>query len=317
MFKDLFKNDYIEGRTEVEGSGRIPELPNFNPKEVMDRLFADDFAEVNDLSEEKEKNNGEQKADDSQENLYETYEPNTEFEVDGKICETDDEGRIFKVDGELLPNAEYTIGGITYKTDAQRRIISCDGNVKQTPEGERDQDAQRQAGGEDRREGDQGGHIIARILGGAKGIENLLAIRETINKGPYKTMENEIYKALDQDADVQVHVDVKYDGDSSRPSKIIVTYDIDSKETVVEFDNEEGSTDLLNSVEEKVDPEKYDDLKQEIADANEDGGSISVISVKTEYNVNGDVVKVTVITRDESCGGPNEKRVLLPKEGAE
>ena len=240
MFNDLFKDDHIESGVEVESSGRIPELPDFNPKEVMSRLFADDFAEANDLPEEKEKNSEEQKADRSQEILNETYGANTEFEAGGKICETDDEGRIFKVDGELLSNAEYTIGGITYKTDAQGRVISCDGNVKQTPEGERDLDAQRLAGGEDRREGDQGGHIIARILGGAKGIENLLAIRETINKGPYKAMENEIYKALDKDADVQVHVDVKYDGDSNRPSKIIVTYAIGGKETVVEFDNEKG-----------------------------------------------------------------------------
>lgn len=232
---------------------------------------------------------------------------------EGNVYEKDDNGTIFKVNGELKPDTEYCIDGVVYKTDAQGRIISCDGNARQTPEGERDLKAQKEVGGKDRREGDQGGHILSRILGGAKGIENLLPIRGTINSGPYKAMENEINQALDKGKDVSIHADIKYDGDSKRPSIITVVYTIDGKETVAEYDNNEGSTELLDSVEDKVDQEQYDDLKQEIADANADGGNISVIVVKTEYDVSGDVTKVTVTIRDENSGGPNEKRVLLPK----
>lgn len=129
-------------------------------------------------------------------------------------------------------------------------------------------------------------------------------------------MENEINQALSDGKDVSVHVDVKYDGNSKRPSEITVIQTIDGKEIVTEYDNNEGSTNLMDSVEDKVDKEQYNDLKQEIADANADGGKLSVIAVKTEYDGNGDVTKVTVTIRDESIGGPNEKRVILPKGDA-
>lgn len=159
---------------------------------------------------------------------------NSTFEHNGNIYETDDNGNIYKINGsELTPDTEYTIDGVTYTTDSNGRIISCDGVPKQTPEGIRDTKAQEQAGGEDRQEGDQGGHILARILGGSKGIENMLAMRGPINQGPYHSMEKEIDKALSDGKDVHIHVDVKYKGDSERPSKIIVTYSIEGKETVI------------------------------------------------------------------------------------
>lgn len=337
IYKDLFQDDY-DGVEIVRP--QTPELTDFNSGEAMDRLFADDYAEADDSIEKStEHRNSEteggrtdlnmmEKADGSAGTDSKTMDdvggsartaPNMMDDADGNagregnIYEKDDNGTIFKVNGELKPDTEYCIDGVVYKTDAQGRIISCDGNARQTPEGERDLKAQKEAGGKDRREGDQGGHILSRILGGAKGIENLLPIRGTINSGPYKAMENEINQALDKGKDVSIHADIKYDGDSKRPSIITVVYTIDGKETVAEYDNNEGSTELLDSVEDKVDREQYDDLEQEIADANADGGNISVIAVKTEYDVSGDVTKVTVTIRDENSGGPNEKRVLLPK----
>ena len=313
IYRNLFRDDYDGSEYQKP---QIPDITNFNPKETLDRLFADDFAKVNDYVEER-LNSKDQETDGKQADLDKVHKTNGEPEADGNINEVDDNGMIYKDEDGLKPDTEYVIDGVAYKTDGQGRIISCDGDVKQTPDGERDLNAQKQVGGEDRREGDQGGHILSRILGGAKGIENLLAIRGTINNGPYKSMEKEINQALDEGKDVHIHVDVKYDGDSKRPSQITAKYTIDGKETVTEYDNDEGSTDLIDTVEEKVDKEQYDDLKQEIADANADGGKISVIAVKTEYDGNGDVAKVTVTMRDENTGGPNEKRVLLPKGDGE
>ena len=140
-------------------------------------------------------------------------------------------------------------------------------------------------------------------------------MRGPLNQGPYHTMEKEIDKALSENKDVHIHVNVEYKDDSQRPSKITVRCTIDGKETVYEFDNDEGSTNLLESIEDKVETESYNDLKQEIKDANEDGANMSIISVKTEYDENGNISKVTVIMRDENSGGPNEKRVLYSKEG--
>lgn len=246
-----------------------------------------------------------------------TLQPNSTFVLNGIEYNTDDNGHIYKIDGyELMPDCEYTIDGISYKTDSSGRIILCDGNARFTPDGERDERAQKTAGGEDRRPGDQGGHILARIFGGAKGVENMLAMRGTaINQSVYKRMENEIGKALEEGKKVHVHVNVEYEGDSKRPSKITAAYTIDGKETKVMFDNDEGSTALLDALDGKIGESDLQDLKDEIQNANEDGANMSVVSIKTEYDEDGNATKVTVTVRDEN-GEPhpvNENRVYEPK----
>ncbi len=221
-------------------------------------------------------------------------EPNSRYELNGNIYETDDNGQTYKKNGKLLPNVEYTVNGNTYKTDARGRIVSCDANPKYTEEGPRDNEKQLEAGGEERRVNDDGGHIVARILGGAEGIENLVPMRSTINRGDYKKMENEIAKAKQEGKEVTVKIELEYDGDSERPSKIKATYTIDGKTTVVEFDNEENSTELLDSLEGQISEEDYNRLKEEINDWKEDDVDVSVTSVKIEYDENGNPVKVTV-----------------------
>ena len=167
----LFKDDHEN----EEVSPEVPKETPINIDDVMNELFGDDYSETIDSEDSSEnKEQAEQETID----LTKQYEPNSKFEVNGQIYETDDNGSIYKINVyELIPDCEYTIGGVTYKTDDQGRIVSCDGNATSTPEGERDNKAQIMAGGAERREGDQGGHILARILGGAKGIENMLTIR--------------------------------------------------------------------------------------------------------------------------------------------
>ena len=312
IYNSLFKDDF-EGLESMFPEKEESEN-SCNVKDEINKMFSDDFSETDKKSEADENDLKTEMVD-----LEKQYEPNSKIEINGKIYETDDNGYIYKVDGYvLLPNREYTIGGVTYKTDELGRIISCDGNATSTPDGERDNKAQSTVGGEDRREGDQGGHILARIFGGAKGIENMLAMRgAAINQSVYKRMENEIAKALDEGKEVHVHVDVEYEGDSQRPSKITVTYTIDGKETVVQFDNDEGSTDLLDSLKDKLDEDQYNDLKKEIQEANEDGAKMTVVSVKTEYDEAGNVTRVIVTIRDENSDHPvNEDRVFTPKETA-
>ena len=309
MLSILFEDDY-EGTENIE-SAEMAEEP-IDIKQEMSKLFSDDYANT-DVSKSESDAKEQEEVD-----LTKQYEPNSRFEINGQTYETDDNGYIYKIDGyELMPDREYTIDGVTYKTDSLGRIVSCDGNATSTPDGERDEKAQKMAGGEDRRPGDQGGHIMARIFGGAKGIENMLAMRGTaINQSVYKRMENEIGKALEAGKDVCVHVDVEYEGDSQRPSRITVTYTIDGKQTVVVFDNDEGSTDLLDGLDDKISESDLRDLKDEIQDANDDGANMSVVSVKTEYDEEGNVTRVTVTIRDEN-GEPhpvNEDRVYEPKE---
>lgn len=309
MLRVLFKDDY-DGTENVESIG--VETEPIDVKQEIFNMFSDDYSDCG-------TNKSETEVDEQEKvDLNKQYEPNSKFEINGKTYETDDNGNIYKIDGcELMPNCEYTIDGVTYKTDELGRIVSCDGNATSTPEGERDEKAQKMVGGEDRRQGDHGGHIMARIFGGVKGIENMLAMRgAAINQSVYKRIENKIEEALESGKEVHVHVDVEYEGESRRPSKITVTYTIDGKETVVMIDNDEGSTDLLDALEDKISETDYQDLKDEIQDANDDGANMSVVSVKTEYDEDGNITKVTVTIRDEN-GEPhpvNEERVYEPKE---
>ena len=231
-------------------------------------------------------------------------EPDREAEDN---CERDDNGNIYKRDGRLLPDCRYTINGTTYTTDGKGRIISCDASPESSPEGSRDLKEQREAGGEDRQEDDDGGHILARVLGGSEGIENLIPMRRTLNRGDYKKMENEINKALGEGKEVTMHVEVEYDDDSGRPSRIRVEYTIDGNKTEVVFDNKENSTKLLDSLDQKLDNRDCESLREEIADARADGREITITSVKTEYDENGNPTRVTVRLLDESTGEKTEK----------
>lgn len=313
---ELFKGDFDGVAIE-----KINDFPgNINSESEMKSLFADDFLGPTEGTGNNDDTNEAEQSEDV--DITKQHEPNSKFEVNGKIYETDDNGYIYKIDGVLLlPDSEYTINGYTYKTDDHGRIESWDGRVrlvKQKDVEKRNLEAQSSAGGEDREEGDHGGHIIARIFGGASGIENILPMRAPINQSGYKKMENEIAKALDEGKEVYIHGDIEYEGDSRRPSKITVKYTIDGKETVVQFDNDEGSADLLDSLEGKIEDDDLNDflndLKQEIQDANKDGANISVMSVKTEYDAEGNIIKVTVTTRDDNS--ENEDRVYQLKEEA-
>lgn len=230
----------------------------------------------------------------------EKREPNSTYEFNGSTYETDDNGQTYKKNGGILPNIEYTVNGNTYKTDENGNKVSCDSNPEYTEEGSRNMKEQKESGGEERQEDDDGGHIIARILGGAEGEENLVPMRRTINRGDYKRMENEIAKALQEGKEVSIHIDIEYDGDSSRPSKIRAEYTIAGKKTVCEFDNVEGSTDLLDSLGDKISDEDYDRLKQTLDEMKEDGCDAAITSVKVEYDENGNPTKVTVGILDES-----------------
>ena len=310
--KDLFKEDF-DGH-ETQKTDVFPS--DINPVLEMKSLFSDDYSQKTEGSDNIVANETEQRWAVE---FTKQYEPNSRFEVDGKSYNTDDRGYIYKIDGyELLPSSEYTIDGVSYNTDDHARIVSCDGRARLTPEGERDLKAQNMAGGDDRKPGDQGCHILARIFGGAKGIENMLAMRgAAINQSVYKRMENEIAKALNEGKEVDVHADVKYEGDSLRPSKITVKYTIDGKDTVVQFDNEEGSADLVDSLEGVIEDNDINDLKQEIQDANEDGAKISVVSVKIVYDAEGDIEKVTVTRRIDNSERPeNKDRHFTLKEEA-
>lgn len=216
--------------------------------------------------------------------------------------EIDEKGQIYKKNGVILPNIEYIVNGNVYRTDENGNKVSCDSIPEYTEEGSRNMKEQKEAGGEERQEDDDGGHIIARIFGGAEGEENLVPMRRTINRGDYKRMENEIAKALQEDKKVSMHIDIKYNENSHRPSKIISEYTIDRKKTEYEFDNKKNSIELMDSVKDKISDEDYTRLKKTMEEMREDGCDVAITSIKVEHNENGNPEKITIGILEELTG---------------
>lgn len=147
---------------------------------------------------------------------------------------------------KLKPNETYVTGegNYEYSTDKLGRIKHCKGLLELHPENDRNNYAQRKAGGADRHTGeiegqgkDDGGHLIGRRFGGSKEIDNIVAQDSHLNRGEYKKMEDDWQSRLeekdengDQKYHVQVDIRCKYNDrregtgerDSERPSEIFV-----------------------------------------------------------------------------------------------
>ena len=236
------------------------------------------------------------------------HENNSEYRIGGHIYETDDNGATYKKDGKLLSNVKYTINNNKYETNKYGNLKYSEATPKHiTEENSRNIKEQMAVGGEERQEDDEGGHIIARILGGSDGIENLVPMRRTINRGDYKRMENEIAKAVQEGKEVIMKINLNYVEDSRRPSKIQAEYTVDGKKNICVFDNEKDSTELMDSLDGKISKEDYACFKEEIEDMQNDGCAVSITSVKMEFAENGDTKKIVVGYLDESTGTKSYK----------
>ena len=235
-------------------------------------------------------------------NAPKNIEPNNSYTINGNTYETDDNGNAYKTNGELNPNTGYTVNGISYTTDSAGRIVSWEGNPGYNPEADRDGEAQTEAGGEDRKEGDDGGHLVARVLDGPPGKENIVPMRATINRGDYKKTENEIAKAKQEGKDVHDSGTIIYKDGSTRPSMIVREYSIDGEKRIFKMDNIEGSQDLLKDLKHDISEDDYLNQEDRINDMQEDGSSVSVTSVLNKYDLNGNLMSVIVGIRDETSG---------------
>lgn len=227
--------------------------------------------------------------------------PNNMYVLDKITCKTDDNGSIYGIDGKLQPGITYELNGNIYTTDENGRIISCEAKPERSPENSRDDEAQKRAGGKDRRSDDQGGHIVGRDINGDGGIGNLVAMDSKINQSDYKRMENDIKAALDEGKDVTTKTEMTYSGDSERPDKITVTVTADGKDTVYKFDNN-----LDGSLRDEV-PENGKETVQDRLD--ETGGEIS--SIKEEYDKDGNLVETTVYITYKGEDGTNYRTSVV------
>jgi len=128
--------------------------------------------------------------------------------------------------GVLKPNDTYESHGYTYQTDNMGRIVSASGELHLVEDFDRNPEAQLLAGGDDRAETDDGGHLIATRFGGSPDLDNLVAENSFINRSQYKILENSWARDLDAGNRVLVNIEPHYGVDGQRPTHITGEYTV-------------------------------------------------------------------------------------------
>lgn len=148
-----------------------------------------------------------------------------------------------ELNGKLKPNHKYQVGNYLYETDKDGRVSRVSGELDLTKR-DRNTYQQTKAGKEDGIKGglndDDGGHLVASIFDGPGEQINYAPMNANLNRGAWKRMENKWAEALDSDPPKVVRIDVKpkYVGDNKRPSKFVARYWIDGEPHVSIFKNE-------------------------------------------------------------------------------
>lgn len=197
---------------------------------------SDKHSDSGDIKQPQSKN-----ATDTSNNTDNTEQQNPHKEVrDGKTYYYDANENLYRVDNDLVPNNQYEINGYKYETDENGRIISAEGDLHLK---DRDgrlpiKDSIEDVGKGNQKATDDRGHLIGDQFDGSNGLENLVPQDANINRNDFKNFENELAKEVKEGKNVHVKVEPVYDGDSHRPSAIVVTYSIDGEESVRVFPND-------------------------------------------------------------------------------
>ena len=159
--------------------------------------------------------------------------------VDGKTYYYDDNGKLYRVEKDLVPNSEYKINGYEYKTDEAGRIVSVEGKLH-TKEHDGKlpiKDSLPDIGKGDEKPDDDRGHLIGDQFGGSSGSENLIPQDAKINRVDYAKLENQLASEVKNGHDVRAKIEIKYDGDSRRPVGLVYNYSIDGERDMRIFPN--------------------------------------------------------------------------------
>lgn len=162
--------------------------------------------------------------------------------IDGVTYYYDANGDLYRVGNELLPTCQYEINGYTYKTDELGRIVSAEGklHIKERDGRLSIKDSIDDIGKGSQKEGDDRGHLIGDQFDGSNGLENMIPQDANINRNDFKNFENELAKEVKDGKNVKVKVEPVYEGDSRRPTAIVVSYSIDGGESIRIFPNGQG-----------------------------------------------------------------------------
>ena len=140
---------------------------------------------------------------------------------------------IYMPDGKSLrPNIQYKAGEFEYlyKTDEAGRLSQFKTDNLQLTE--RDKRLRHNPNTPGKQEGDHAAHLAADRFGGSPELANLVSQSSHVNLSTYKKLENEWAKAIKEGKNVQVEVNVIYEGASKRPAKFVVIHTIEGKDSV-------------------------------------------------------------------------------------
>lgn len=132
--------------------------------------------------------------------------------------------------------------GYDYEIDRWGRTRRVSGNLTLGGDNVRSRRAQAQAGGADRRPGDDGGHYVAARFNGPTDAFNHFAQDGNFNRGRYRALEDQWARALKKGQSITVTIIPTYIGSSKRPSEIDVWFVIDGIVRSVNFPNEPKGT---------------------------------------------------------------------------
>ena len=141
--------------------------------------------------------------------------------------------------GSLKPNAVYLLdNGHAYMTDALGRVTKAEGvlDLSRVDRNAYQQLIAGQVGGE----GYEGGHLIAKLFGGAGERINLIPQLSSVNRGEFRVMEKEWADAIRVGKEVKVEVSPIYSGAGGVPVKVDVTYWVAGKRDTRTFANTPG-----------------------------------------------------------------------------
>jgi DNA/RNA non-specific endonuclease len=120
-------------------------------------------------------------------------------------------------------------GGYNFDVDNSNRTVRAYGQLRLQPDQPRSRRQQRDAGKPDREPKDHGGHFIGRQFGGPEISYNHFAQNARFNTSEYRKLENEWKGYLKAGKKVKVDVRAIYRGNSKRPHKLRIIYQVDGK----------------------------------------------------------------------------------------
>lgn len=123
-----------------------------------------------------------------------------------------------------LPWRTEVRNGYTFAIDARNRTRSASGDLRLASTMHRSRSAQAQAGGEDRRRSDEGGHYVAARFDGPTDAFNHFAQDRNFNRSGYRKLEDEWTRNKRAGRRVRVRIVPHFDKGSRRPDIINVYF---------------------------------------------------------------------------------------------